>query len=354
MVMRKLGIKLNGAIKVAFAEIDYCENVLVKIETDEYITGYGEAAPLAFVTGETADGVLAILEMLKPGLIGRNPLAVDDIHALIDSVAHGNPSAKCAIDLAIYDIRGKVMGKPVYQLLGGNNDIVQNDVTIGIAEPEEMVRLAKHYVEDKGYRILKVKAGIDPAQDVEALTRIRKAVGDGIRLRVDANQGYAAPVAIGVLEKFDALGVDAVEQCLPDWDFEGAAYVRSKAAGSIRLMLDESIHGPHDAMRAVRAGAADIFNIKLMKCGGLYPAEQISAIAAAGGVTCMVGCMLETRLAITAGLSLVAAKANVTEADCDSFLYYDAAQTGVTGGFTVENDLFRLNDEPGFGVQVEF
>lgn len=352
--VRKLPIKLSGTLKVAFAEIDYCENVLIKVTTDEGFTGYGEAAPLAFVTGETADSVLALLEMLKPGLIGRNPLAVDDLHALMDSVAHGNSSAKCAVDLALYDIRGKVMGKPVYQLLGGGDGTVQNDITIGIAEPGEMAKLAKHYVEEMGYRILKVKAGIDPARDVEALTRIRKAVGDEIRLRVDANQGYSVPTAIGVLEQFRAIGIDAVEQCLPDWDFEGAAYVRSKAPGGIRLMLDESIHGPRDAARACKAGAADILNIKLMKCGGLYPAEQVAAIARASGVTCMVGCMLETRLAITAGLSLVAAKANVTEADCDSFLYYDAAQTGVTGGFTIEGDMFRLSDEPGFGVQVEF
>lgn len=352
--MRKLNIKLNGTFKVAFAEIDYSENVLIKIETDEGVTGYGEAAPLAFVTGETADGVIAILEMLRPGLIGLNPLAVDDIHALLDSVAHGNSSAKCAVDLALYDIRGKVMGRPVYQLLGGGDGAVQSDVTVGIARPEEMAEHARHYVEEMGYRILKVKVGIDPDQDIEAITRIRDAVGAGICLRVDANQGYSVSTAVAMLEKFRALGVDAVEQCLPEWDFEGAAYVRQRAPGGIRLMLDESIHGPRDAARAVRCGAVDILNIKLMKCGGLYPAEQISAIAAAGGVCCMVGCMLETRLAITAGLSLVAAKANVTEADCDSFMYYDAAQTGVTGGFTIEKDIFRLSDDPGFGVQVEF
>ena len=350
---RKLRIQLSGTFKVAFGEINYSDNVLLKITTDEGITGYGEAAPLAFVTGETAESVIAVLEMLRPGLIGLNPLAVDQIHGIISAAVHGNSSARCAIDLALYDIHGKALGKPVYQVLGGGNGVVQNDITIGLDTSEEMIRKAKYYTREKGYRILKIKAGLDPKEDIRTLRLIREAVGDNIHLRVDANQGYSVSAAISVLEPFRELGIEAIEQCLPDWDLEGAAYVRSKAAG-IQLMLDESIHGPREAARACRLGAADILNIKLMKCGGLYPAEQISAIADAHGLTCMVGCMIETRLSITAGLSIVAARHNITDADCDSFLYYDNAQTGVSGGFTVEGDLFHLSDAPGFGVEVDF
>jgi L-alanine-DL-glutamate epimerase-like enolase superfamily enzyme len=350
---RKLRIKLSGTFKVAFGEINYLDNVLVKITTDDGITGYGEAAPLVFVTGETAESVFAVLEIIRPLLIGLNPLAVDKIHAILNGALHGNSSARCAIDLALYDIHGKALNKPVYQVLGGDDGVVMNDMTIGIAEPEEMARNAKYYTDERGYRILKIKVGIDPNEDLRAIRLIREKVGYKIHLRVDANQGYSVSEAIGILEPFRELGVEAIEQCLPEWDFEGAAYVRSKARG-IQLMLDESIHCPHDAFRACKLGAADILNIKLMKCGGLYPAEQINAVAAANGVTCMVGCMIETRLSITAGLSLVAAKSNVTEADCDSFMYYDDTQTGVTGGFTSEGSVFRLIDAPGFGVEVDF
>ena len=350
---RKLRIMLPEPFRVAFSEITHSENVLVKITTDEGIVGYGEAAPIAFVTGETADSVVSILEMLRPGLIGLNPLAVDQIHQRMNSAVQGNSSARCAIDLALYDIRGKVMGKPVYQLLGGGNGVVVNDITIGIDTPEKMAAIAKEYVEELGYRILKVKAGINPQEDIMALQLIREAVGKEIRLRVDANQGYSIHDALSVFAPFKALGVEAIEQCLPAWDFEGAVFLRSKADG-IQLMLDESIHGPKDAARACKLGAADILNIKLMKSGGLYPAEQISAIAGAGGLTCMVGCMLETRLGITAGLSLVAAKHNVTEADCDGFRHYDDNKIGVTGGFTFEGDLFTLSEKPGFGVEVAF
>ena len=176
---------------------------------------------------------------------------------------------------------------------------------------------------------------------------IREAVGPAVRLRVDANQGYSVSSAVCALEGFKEYGIEAVEQCLPHWDMEGSAYIRKKTGG-IQIMLDESIHEPVDAARACRLEAADILNIKLMKCGGLYPAAKINAIAEANGVTCMVGYMLETKLAITAGLSLVAAKKNVTEADCDSFLYYK--ENPVEGGFIQDKDTFTLLDEPGFGI----
>jgi L-alanine-DL-glutamate epimerase-like enolase superfamily enzyme len=350
---KKLPIHLRGEIKIAFASIRMVENVLIKITTDEGIVGFGEAAPFAPVTGETADGVLAALDLLRPGLLGRDPFGLDKIHALMDTALYGNGSAKCAVDIALYDIIGKAVGKPVYRVLGGEEGLVQNGATIGIAGHQEMVREARYYVEERGYRIIKVKVGLDPSGDVEALRLIRQAVGDQVRLRVDANQGYTITGALKALEGFAALGVDVAEQCLPYWDVEGAALLRSKVRG-IDLMLDESIHSPHDAARACRLGAADMFNIKLMKCGGLYPGSRIGGVAASFGLRCMVGCMLETRLALTAGLSLVAARGNITDADCDSFLSFDESQAGVTGGFTMEGDMCRLSEESGLGITIDF
>ena len=219
--------------------------------------------------------------------------------------------------------------------------------------PEKMAASAAHYVKDMGYRILKIKAGIDPEEDLRTLALIRQEVGPDVRLRVDANQGYDIAKAEFALEGMKKYGIEAVEQCLPDWDLEGTAYLHSMVSG-IQLMLDESIHTPKDAARACRLNAADIFNIKLMKCGGLYRGLQISTLAENFGKTCMVGCMLETKIAITAGLSLVAARKNITEADCDSFMYYKDADTGMPGGFTREGDMFRLSDKPGLGLDISF
>ena len=305
------------------------------------------------MTGETPESCLAVLQMFRQGLIGMNPLDIEKVHVMMDSLVHGNGSAKCAVDIALHDIKGKVMNQPLYRVLGGYQDTVQNDITIGINTPEKMAETARHYVKDMGYRILKIKVGIDPEEDLRALSLIRQAVGPDIRLRVDANQGYNISRAMYALEGMKKYGVEAVEQCLPDWDMEGAAYLRQKVSG-IQLMLDEPIHTTKDAAKACRLNAADVFNIKLMKCGGLYRGAQISTLAENFGITCMVGCMLETKIAITAGLSLVASRKNITEADCDSFLYYKDADTGMPGGFERKGDMFRLSDNPGLGLDISF
>lgn len=349
----KVRIELTAPFRVAFAEIRYSENLLLKISTDEGIDGYGEAAPLPFVTGETIDSVVSVIHMLRPGLIGMNPLDIEKIHELMDGCIYGNSSAKCAVDLALYDLFGKSAGQPVYKLLGGYSNRVQNDITIGINTPELMAEEARQHVLRDGFHILKIKAGICVEDDIRAMRLIREAVGPDIRLRVDANQGYDVSDAVYALTEFKKAGIEAVEQCLPYWDFEGAAYVRSKVNG-IRVMLDESIHNHLDAVRACKNGCADILNIKLMKCGGLFRASQINSIAEAFGVNCMVGCMMETKLATTAGVSLVAAKKNITEADCDSFLFYEDEQTGMAGGFTRDQDVFTLLDAPGFGLDISF
>ena len=124
---------------------------MIKVTTDEGVTGYGEAAPLAFVTAETTDSVIAALELFRTGLIGMDPLDIEAVHAMMDGLMGGNSSAKCAVDLAMYDIRGKAAGMPVYKLLGGYSNTVLNDITVSIMEPQAMADKALSYVRDKGY-----------------------------------------------------------------------------------------------------------------------------------------------------------------------------------------------------------
>lgn len=345
-------IPLKKPFRIAFAVQEYSMNVLVKVMTDAGIWGVGEAAPFSPVTGESTETVLEVLKVFKQGLIGMDPLNIEGIHEMMNRLFVGNTSAKAAIDIAMYDIKGKAMGQPLYKVLGGHSNQFVSDMTIGIDTPENMAKEAKERVEKDGYSVLKVKAGINPADDIRALTLIREAVGEKVRLRVDANQGYTVNDAVKTLNAFEKVGVEAVEQCLPWWDFDGAKFVRSKV--NLKVMLDESIHTPIDAARACKMDAADILNIKLMKCGGLYPAEKINAIAEANHVQCMVGCMLETKVAITAGASLVAAKRNITEADCDSFLYAVDPEMGMPGGFTIKDGVFTLSEKPGLGLDIDF
>ena len=202
--IEKLLLELTSPFRVAFGTITHSENVMIKVTTDEGVTGYGEAAPLAFVTAETTDSVIAALELFRTGLIGMDPLDIEAVHAMMDGLMGGNSSAKCAVDLAMYDIRGKAAGMPVYKLLGGYSNTVLNDITVSIMEPQAMADKALSYVRDKGYRVLKVKVGADVNDDIRALTLIRETVGPDVRLRVDANQGYDVPTALKALNAFAA------------------------------------------------------------------------------------------------------------------------------------------------------
>ena len=350
--IEKFSAPLSEPFRVAFGEITDSDNWIVKVHTDEGIVGYGSASPFPFVTGETMDSCYEVLKLFAGVFIGVDPLDIAGAHRLMDSIIYGNGSAKCAFDLALYDIIGKYQNLPVWKVLGATDPVVHNDITIGISTPEDMEDHARRYVFEKGFRILKVKVGINLDDDIDALTRIRKTVGPDVRIRIDGNQGYDVETALKALEAFEKVGVDAAEQCLPWWDFDGAAEMMRRNKTSVKLMLDESIHNYHDAERAVKLNAADYLNIKLMKCGGLYPGAQIADVAERAGIGCMVGCMQENKISITAGVSLVAAKKSIVEADCDSFMFYVGDDDGLKGGFDRDGGIFTLLDKPGFGVEL--
>ena len=161
------------------------------------------------------------------------------------------------------------------------------------------------------------------------------------------------PLSQRYMEIQETIGIDAAEQFLPWWDFDGAAELKKQNTSALKLMLDESIHNVHDAKRAFKLDCADFYNIKLMKCGGLYWGSQIADFAGEHGVQCMVGCMQENKISITAGISLVAAKSSIVEADCDSFMFYKGDDDGLVGGFTREGGVFTLLDKPGLGIDLD-
>ncbi|WP_018659009.1 mandelate racemase/muconate lactonizing enzyme family protein [Allofustis seminis] len=335
--------------KIASSDEQRSETIIVKVETDEGIVGYGESQPSRVVTGNSIEEVECFLADMDDFLRGENPLAIGHIHDRMNRFIKGKSSGKAGIDLALYDILGKKMGAPVYQLIGGASNQIASDITIGIDEPQKMAALAQKYVAE-GYRILKIKIGIDPVDDVEAIRLIREAVGPEISLRVDANQGYHAKQAVQIARAFETYHVDEIEQPVPWHDLEGLKKVTQHAQQLI--MADESVLSPQDASRVVKMEACDVINIKLMKSGGLYPALQINAIAQAAGLECMVGCMTESRIGIAAGAALAVSQKNISYADLDSYLLMEEVP-GITGGFTQSGGIVTVPDAPGLGLHVD-
>jgi o-succinylbenzoate synthase len=345
---REVEVPLEKPFVVSLGTISACETVYVKLETDAGLVGYGEGAGLSFVTGETNGTVLNTVRLFEPVLLGQDPYAIAHIHRKMDERIVRNSAAKAAVDLALYDLMAKGANLPLYKYLGGVSNTVEIDMTIGLDEPKSMAETAARLFKE-GFRELKIKAGADDAQDEAAIRLIREAAPDA-HLKVDANQGWTVHRALGMLRIYAECGVEALEQPVPYWDLDGLKYIRDKSP--IPIMADESCFSPQDASKIVRLGAADIINIKLMKCGGLYRALQINDIAEAAGVNTMLGCMLESKLSIAAGAALVAARPNFIYADLDSFLEHGETAL-IRGSFEYETPFIRLTDTPGIGVELD-
>lgn len=345
----KLRIELDKPFVIATGTATHADTMIIKIETDEGIIGYGEAKPSLAVTGETIDTVAAVLPLFRDALVGENPFALEKIHKTMDRIILRNSAAKAGIDIALHDIMGKKLAMPLYKLLGGYENKLTTDMTVSIDTPEAMAAEALSH-KQAGYTVLKIKAGINPDADIKAMDLIREAVGPAMRLRADANQGWSVNQAIRVIDIYEQYGVEMVEQPVKYWDIDGLAYIRRRV--KIALGADESLHTPEDAMKLAKAGAADIFNIKLMKSGGIYPALHINAIVEASGIAVMLGCMMETRIGNAASAALVAAQRNITEADLDSYTHFEGK--GIDGGFELENGVMTMLEKPGLGVQVDF
>ena len=347
ILTKKVNFQRRKVFKIALdAGSNISQRVYLKIITDEGIYGLGESTPYPPVTAETIDGVIAAIEFMKPALLGADPTDIATIHQIMDRTILHNCSAKAAIDIACYDIMGKKAGLPVHKLLGATKDTLQTDITIGIDSVEKMVAEAVERVSE-GFRILKIKCGIDPQKDIEVLKKIREAVGEEIDLRIDANQGYDKETALYVLNEMVKVNLTEAEQPLPFWDVHGMAEVNKLSP--IPIMADESVHTPVQAEIACQHDACKIVNIKLMKCGGIYPALQIADIAKKYGKSCLVGCFSESKLAISAAAAVVLAKDNVESADLDSFFSFTNPEVGVCGGFTVDKDMITMSGNSGFG-----
>ncbi len=284
---------------------DIRPHVLVEIASATGASGLGEASPLPEFTGETAHGILGVLrETCLDALIGRSAMEIAAIMADLERLRPGNPSAMAAIDLALHDLAGKILDVPTVTLIGGaRRGSVRLARAVGIGPTSEIVALSRQHVAD-GFRTIKMKVGIDPRQDVERVRAVREAVGPQVRIRIDANQGYDVATAIRVLRELQDSALDYIEQPVPRWDLPGMAQIR-RATG-MRILADEALHSPQDALALIRAEAADLFALKCIKTGGLLRARQIAAIGEAAGIDCVVISTFETQIGAAAGLHLAA------------------------------------------------
>lgn len=329
------------------AACDRTTLAFVRVETDRGVAGFGSAGCDAEVTGETADTVVAAVNgVAEPVLRGADPRELAGLLREVKAALGPQPSALAAVDMALFDILGKVLDRPLWRVLGGQRDRIATSITIGILPDGETVETARHW-HARGFTRLKVKGGLDVESDIQRVVHLRETLGDGVELRFDANQGYSVADAIRFANETRRAGVALLEQPTDAKWPERLGEVRRNA--TIPVMADECVLGAADAWTLARNGWADMLNVKLMKCGGVAEALQIEAVARAVRVPVMVGCMDESALGIAAGLHFALARPATTLADLDGHigLIGDPA----TPGLRIENGVLFPPDGPGLGIE---
>lgn len=305
-----LALPLKKPFSIALGTTTHTFHAIVRITTDEGLSGYGEGATWHVVYGYDQHSMIWAMERhLAPAVIGMDPFDIERIISTMDRVLPGNHMAKAGIEIACQDLRGKALGVPLFRLLGGVlTDPVEVIAVIDIVPPEEAARTAEEAVQE-GFGFIKIKVGLDVREDVERVAAVRRAVGPDLPLRVDGNQGYDRAGATKACRAFEAFGLQWIEQPLPDWDIEGLAALARDF--STPIAVDESIYDVHDVYRIARAQAADVVNIKVPKSGGITNAMKIANAAEAMGIPCFLGGCIESGIGCAAALHFAACCPNL-------------------------------------------
>jgi L-alanine-DL-glutamate epimerase-like enolase superfamily enzyme len=341
-------LPLSRPYTIAFRTIAEVQNVIVILRDEAGNVGLGAASPEPHVTGETPD---RCREALGPGaldfLVGTEVQSLPASLVELERRLPDAPAARAAVDIALHDLLARGLGASLSDLFGRFHDGLPTSITIGIKPSAEALIEADEYL-GRGFRILKVKTGKSLEEDLERLARLRAHVGPAITIRADANQGYTLEETRRFFEETAPLDIEFVEQPV-----KAAAIDELRALPENQrrhVAADESLLAPAHALRlAAPPQPAGIFNIKLMKCGGLRPARTIAGIAEAAGITLMWGCMDESCISIAAALHAALASPATRYLDLDGS--FDLARDVAEGGFVVEAGLMRPTGGAGLGVR---
>jgi L-alanine-DL-glutamate epimerase-like enolase superfamily enzyme len=327
--------------------------VLVALDTDAGVTGWGEASVVPEWSGETQGGALALIEdYFLPLLLGRDPTQVESIADAMDAIPD-NYFTKAAVEMALLDLTGKSRNQPVYELLGGAENPLEIPIkfSIGLREPDDAASIAAAKIKE-GVTAIKVKVGPNSDQDLRRVAAVREAVGPAVRLNIDVNGGWSVRQATREIPRYAELKLEYVEQPTPRWDIEGLAKVR--AASDVPIMADEAVFAHWQAEEVIARHAADLISIYPGKNGGILKAQRICQLAQAAGVGCHLGSNLEWDVGTAAMCHLAAACPNVQvtryPVDILGPLYYSVHPK--TDPIRYKNGCVLAPSGPGLGLTI--
>ena len=334
---------------IANGTMYFAQNILIKVFTDAALVGIGECSAFPMIVGETQNTCFEMAKDFAALWKGKDALDIEARLKELDLFTARNTTIKSAFDMALYDIAAKNVGQPLYAFLGGERKEMLTDITVGIGTPEKMATQAKAFVEN-GATILKVKLGKDVATDVERIKAIRAIVGTRINIRIDANQGWNFEDAQQALAQLGQYNIEFCEQ--PMHSNNDDLLLELMHVSPIKIMADESVYNHHDAVRLIKNKACNYINIKFAKSGGIHEALKIIAVAKKNNIPCMMGGMLESRIALTAFAHFAAANPQIIFYDMDTCMLGHKVDP-VTGGVIYNGYNVHLPDGIGIGADVE-
>jgi L-alanine-DL-glutamate epimerase-like enolase superfamily enzyme len=333
---------------IATGTMEYAQNVLIRVHTQNGFYGVGECSAFPVIVGETQDTCMAMAREFARLWKNQDALDIPARLQQLHGFTAGNSTIKSAFDMALYDIVAKQAGVPLYKLLGGKKQTVETDITIGIGRPEDMAQKALQFKAD-GAHVLKVKLGKNAQEDVDRIRLIREAVGPAMQIRIDANQGWTFDEAAFVLQTAGQYNIEFCEQPMRTWYDDRLPELHQLSP--VKIMADESVYNHHDARKQIHSNSCDYINIKFAKSGGIHEARQIHDVAAKHGIPCMMGGMLESRIGLSAQLHFVYASPNIKFYDMDTCMLGHLEDPCV-GGVKYNGYQLEIDDTPGIGADA--
>ncbi len=340
-------LKLERAVQFAgLPAIEMVMAVFLRMETRQGRSAWGCCVAHPALTGERPADVLRLCHECAAAARDLNPLNLEYSLAVIEPIAAGSAATRCAFDLAFHDLLGLAAGMPLFRLLGGYRHRIQTSATVPLLPIAESVEWACERAR-LGFRMLKIKGGVDPEMDVRRVRSVADALPNH-ELRLDADGGYSVSQALDVARGLQGC-LTMLEQPTPPADLEALAQV--SAHSPVPVLADQSVCGSRDALILAARRSVSGLSAKMATCGGIRGVRQVDAIARAAGLATMVNCTIEPALLIGAGLHFALSSPNVRYADLDGYL--DLVSDPTVAGFHLEEGWLVASDMPGLGCTVD-
>ncbi|MGW8374829.1 enolase C-terminal domain-like protein [Streptomyces sp. ODS28] len=343
-------IPYRKPLRFASGEVHAAEHVLVRVHTDDGLVGTAEAPPRPFTYGETQQSIVtAVRELFAPQLLGLSPVRREAVHARLHRTV-GNPAAKSAVDMALWDIAGQAAGLPVTELLGGYGDSLAVSHMLGFSTPAATVEEAHRMREAYGITTFKVKVGRRPfQQDVEVCRVLREEFGDGVELYVDGNRGWSPSEAARALRAMDDLDLTLAEELCPADDVLGRRWLVERCA--VPFVADESATRPGEVTRELLGGSANAISIKTARTG-FTSSQRVLYACEALGAEVVMGNQIDGQIGSLCAAAFGAAFEATSRRAGELSNYLDMSDDLLAEPLRIEDGVLRTRAAPGLGIDL--